>query len=154
MKIVEKHGIGILSFFLLSIFILGSCSGKNKEKDELVAYGESLKKASLFEKEAIDAYNSASIKNLKEELKETILPKYSLYLQALENIANNIDNNMETDVVKEQHQKIIEAAKKQYQAFEEMLEGASLLDEAESSFDDEIEQFKDLLQEHGVENAY
>lgn len=161
MKTAKKK---VLAFALLigMMICLGACGKKDEVKDDLVTYVNDMTEAQKLQQEAIDTYNSyvndpeMDSQELLTALTDTIIPKYSEYLDAINALAPA------TTEVTDVKLACVEGANKQYAALTKVKEAieacdSDMLTEADSLIQESVQLFQDyetqlntLAEEHEV----
>lgn len=161
MKTAKKK---VLAFALLigTMICLGACGKKDEVKDDLVTYVNDMTEAQKLQQEAIDTYNSyvndpeMDSQELLTALTDTIIPKYSEYLDAINALAPA------TTEVTDVKLACVEGANKQYAALTKVKEAieacdSDMLTEADSLIQESVQLFQDyetqlntLAEEHEV----
>lgn len=161
MKTAKKK---VLAFALLigTMICLGACGKNDEVKDDLVTYINDMTEAQKLQQEAIDTYNSyvndpeMDSQELLTALTDTIIPKYSEYLDAINALAPA------TTEVTDVKLACVEGANKQYAALAKVKEAieacdSDMLTEADSLIQESVQLFQDyetqlntLAEEHEV----
>lgn len=127
---------------------LGACGKKDAVKDDLCTYINNMEEAQQLQQEAINAYNiyvndsELDSQELLTALNDTIIPKYSQYLDAVNALAP------ETEEVINIKLTCVEGANKQYAALNRVKEAieacdSDLLIEADTLIQESVELFND-----------
>ncbi|MFJ8266681.1 hypothetical protein [Peribacillus asahii] len=149
-------------FLLISVFLVG-CGSDPVQEDLLNYVNKELKQAGELENTALDAYDSVTGQNYKDDqtmydvISLTVIPTYRDFITELEDV------KAETEEVRKLHEQYIEAANIQQDAFnliltalenqshEKMSEANAKLAEARKILRDYNKGIEDLAKEHDVE---
>ncbi|MTI49350.1 hypothetical protein [Sporosalibacterium faouarense] len=135
-----RKKIVLLGILTIIIFAVIGCS--NTTKDDLLNYtNDKLPRITNLEGEALDEYQSIisqddySYQILYSSLKDSIIPKYTQFVEKLEAISLN------TEEVKSIHSLYVQGAKKQLEALTSLKEGI------EEKSNEKIDKTGELLKE-------
>ena len=152
----------VLALLVGTMVCLGACGKKDEVKDDLCTYINDMTEAQKLQQEAINTYKSyvddpeLDSQELLTALKDTIIPEYSQYLDAINAVSPA------TEDVTNVKLKCIEGANKQYAALTKVKEAieacdSEMLTEADGLIQESVQLFQDyetqlntLAEEHEV----